>query len=108
MMGLLQFPRPQQLRESMLPVVAEALAEGKKGRAERRALSGIGAIEQYCLDRHWKTAWKPMDLDRPLFESWERMNAELLRSENANTRLASRRWIAALICEMKDEDLLHK
>ena len=74
----------------------------------RFVLSCIGAIEQYCLDRHWKTAWKLMDLDHPPFESWERMNADCIRSENANTRLASRRWIAALICEMKDDDFLHK
>ena len=101
----------QQVLGYMLTVLAsisEALADGKTDLAQRRCLSGIGAVEQFDLDGNWDTAWKLFDLEPPPFEHWGRMNTEPMKKEYPTARLIPRKWIAALIAELRDEDFLRK
>ena len=93
---------------TLLCLIHHALAEGDVETARFLSIAGVAMVEQSCLDSGWQTAWKLLDLEKPLFEKWQAMNVGAVQKSRTHSKLVEKRWVATIISEAKDDDYLMK
>ena len=98
--------KPLGYATALIAHVAASACRDPPDRVRLEALTAMMAIDQALLDGHWQVAWKLTGLNPPPFEEWKRQDVEALRREYTASRLALRRWVAAIGAEFKDEDIL--
>ena len=92
----------------MLARIHGAHVDGKPELARFLTLATLMAIEQYCLDENWETAWRMTGVEPPPFADWSRQDVAAMRRAFPKSRLAEKTWVAAMVAEIRDDDFLIK